>query len=834
MLFSILLFFLFFLYSGSSRAGEPEYTSPQPLTIPGIIYPTGFSEPVSGMVTVRFTITPEGEVTDAVALSASHPFFIPPVLTALKQAKFIPAQWNGTSVSSVVETTISISPPPSPRYGVLKGTIKKRGSRDPVVGAEVRGEGGGSLAVTTSDEEGRFSLTFSPGVVTIGVYAPGFLPYRTEEAIEEGEVVTVVYRLTPLFLNTLEVIIEGERPRQEISRLTLKTQEIRAVPGTFDDVLRVAQKLPGVATPSELSGQLLIRGSDNRDNRVYVDDLPLLLLYHFGALKSVIASELIQDVNLYPSNFSVHYGDALGGILEVRLRDPRPDQVQGRAMVSTILSEGVFEAPLLHNTGMLLAARRSYLDLFFHQIFPEERTGLTPVVVPWFYDYQGRVVHLRGTWTVRATVLGTKDRFEFVVPPERNLYPEFFTGVDLTSEEHTQMVRSTYAQNPLTHETTLGMRESRQKVQLSSDQFFELKGLHGAFRHETIYSFAPGWRLTAGLDIKISRPAIEFTAPRPPRQGEFDYDPFTAPLSSASVSYRVDREGVYSSLHYEGELAWMDLGVRSDRDGRSEVTTLDPRLSGGFRLGSPGDLRWGAGVFHQFAQLEENAPIVGEPRVGPSRGIHLLLGWGRDLPGGFNTKVETFYKLFDRLIIPTRDPLAPERYRNKGKGRAYGGEFTLMKPLTGNLFGWMNYSYVRSFRTDLKGKEEPFRFDQPHILNLILTYLPTIHWELGFSLRYASGNPLKSVTDRFYYGDQGFYLPLREHQGERLPPYLRLDLRGKYTFLFPTWNLSILLEILNATMHTNVLGVTYNRDYTQRSFIQSFPILPYLGVEGRF
>jgi hypothetical protein len=115
-----------------------------------------------------------------------------------------------------------------------------------------------------------------------------------------------------------------------------------------------------------------------------------------------------------------------------------------------------------------------------------------------------------------------------------------------------------------------------------------------------------------------------------------------------------------------------------------------------------------------------------------------------------------------------------------------------------------------------------------------LSYYPSVHWEFGGALRYTTGNPLPTIVDRFYYGDLGSYLPIQENLGERFPPYFRLDLRAKYIFLFPAWNLGVLLEVLNATMHTHPLGVTYNRDYTRRSFIQSFPILPYLGVEASF
>ena len=47
------------------------------------------------------------------------------------------------------------------------------------------------------------------------------------------------------------------------------------------------------------------------------------IIYHFGALSSVVPSELVERVDFYPGNYGVAYGGGMGGVVDVHLRDPR-------------------------------------------------------------------------------------------------------------------------------------------------------------------------------------------------------------------------------------------------------------------------------------------------------------------------------------------------------------------------------------------------------------------------------------------------------------------------------------------------------------------------------
>ena len=73
-----------------------------------------------------------------------------------------------------------------------------------------------------------------------------------------------------------------------------------------------------------------------------------------------------------------------------------------------------------------------------------------------------------------------------------------------------------------------------------------------------------------------------------------------------------------------------------------------------------------------------------------------------------------------------------------------------------------------------------------------------------------------------------------EAYSERLPDYLRLDLRTDYSINFQAWRLNLYLEVLNVLDRSNPAGVTYSRDFSRREFVNNLPILQYIGLGAEF
>lgn len=66
---------------------------------------------------------------------------------------------------------------------------------------------------------------------------------------------------------------------------------------------------------------------------------------------------------------------------------------------------------------------------------------------------------------------------------------------------------------------------------------------------------------------------------------------------------------------------------------------------------------------------------------------------------------------------------------------------------------------------------------------------------------------------------------------ERLPAFFQLDLRVDHAWRRPWGVLNLYIDVQNVTNRRNAEGVTYNEDYTHRSFTRGLPIFPSIGVE---
>src|SRR5690606_8120109 len=156
---------------------------------------------------------------------------------------------------------------------------------------------------------------------------------------------------------------------------------------------------------------------------------------------------LLEEITFYPGNFSSTYGRKTGGILNVRVRDPRTDGWHGALETSAIDAWVLAEGPIGDKVSVALAARRSLIDLILPAVL--SGTTLTVTAAPVYYDHQF-ILTYRPTERDRIRLMsyGASDAFAFIVGDDLAEDPNIREvvahdeGEGVRSEEHTSELQS--------------------------------------------------------------------------------------------------------------------------------------------------------------------------------------------------------------------------------------------------------------------------------------------------------------------------------------------------------------------------------------------------------
>jgi hypothetical protein len=105
-------------------------------------------------------------------------------------------------------------------------------------------------------------------------------------------------------------------------------------------------------------------------------------------------------------------------------------------------------------------------------------------------------------------------------------------------------------------------------------------------------------------------------------------------------------------------------------------------------------------------------------------------------------------------------------------------------------------------------------------------------WRLGGRVRYATGNPFTPVAGTYFDANAQDYNPIDGPLlSARLPTYVQLDVRVDRSWRRSWGTIALFLDVQNATNRANAEGVTYDFDYTTRSYTRGLPVFPSIGVE---
>lgn len=817
---------------------------------------------LEGTVGLLVTLDEAGAVIDVVIARPAGHGFDEAAIDAVRRMKFTPAMTEAGPVAVQFEFEYGFvlrpeAPPPeveAPPPVNVEGTITEMGTRRPVEGARVAVAGTDLVAVT--DAEGRFALRGVPvGAVLLRVVSPGHVPLERPIDVVEGEVTVARLWIRAEEYREHEAVGVYRVEEEEVTRRTLTIEEVKRVPGTFGDPVKVVQTLPGAARSPFGTGFLIIRGSNPEDSGVYIDGVRIPIIYHLTGTTSVLSPELIEAVDYLPGGFGVQYGRSMGGVVDIRSKTKFDD---GKLVWGTDIldSQVYYEGNLGKNDqhGVAVGARRSYIDVLL-PLFVSD--GF--VIKPRYWDYQVKWAP-KGTDDRRfsAFVYGFNDVLSVSTPDDfaqgtdqdaqGNLYTEY--------SSHRIVLRWHQAiTDTLAFEVTPSVGVDYADFGLGNELSLRNTNWLGEVRAELPWRPSDAVEVVPGVDFIGGLWSFEFTSP-------FRWEDLDDPLEEReSVALDGHGTGWGPDLYLKANLRPLEdrdrlllvPGVRYNivtltyngsitGEGATDpwtITSVDPRLTGRFEVVDRVFLKGGSGLYHEPPQPHESVGIGTSVDLDFERSWSSDLGFEHHLTPAVSYDVDFFYKDMSRLVVFNEawGGYGDQAFLNAGEGRAYGVELILRHAKVDRFFGWISYTYSRSIRKDAPDDDwYPFDYDQPHIFSAQGGYDLPRDFAVSAQVQYVSGNPDSAYDASVCDLDALWCNPFEDGQyhGERLPPYVQASVRFDRLWTFKRWQLATYVDLMNVVRGVNPEFTVYNYDYTEHAYVRGLPFIPNVGVEARF
>ena len=870
----------------ASEQSTPEDLVPPKLTVgpSTFVYPDALRErevPPSGRITIEYVVGTDGVPKEIVVLESPDPAFDALAIAIVAKLRYEPASYRGELVEVELALAFDVEAPsrepevppdepvPEPDHDPddpddpeaevpvrISGRVREAGYRTPIEGASVLAIPAGDLPIgevrgtryeapadpewtfsVRTDTEGRYELRGVPeGKVRVIILAAGYI--RVDRVVELKPDKVLEIDAWPRRVSTnpyrTEVVVARE-PMPEVVEHSLSLDEVRKIPGTQGDALKAILSFPGVARAPFGSGLLAIRGSAPEDSAVFLGYHEMPLLYHFGGLRSVFASEMLAQIDYIPGNFDSRYGDAIGGIINVQPRAGRRDGYHGFVDVNAFDAGFLAEGPI-GKGSFAVAGRRSYIDFLLTNLLPQGG-GINFTVAPRYWDYQVLFDYPVSGGELSVRAFGSSDRLKLVFNGPND-------DPEATEDARNQVETGQYfSRVDLVYRKRLGPWEllvtpafragfSGFKIGEVLNLDIHTKDISGRTELSRQISKRIRWRI--GTEINSTYFDVNVTAP--PLGGGFSV--------SDSAVRRVEgwgfRGAVYSTVTTQlGDAVTLYPGVRAEWFAINNRMGVDPRLRAVWKLSPSTALKGAVGLYTQAVQQPVQVDeTFGNPRLGTQKSMHTSLALAQKLPWESYIEVTGYYKELWRMVAGSRElvvgedgGVGTENYANTGSGRIYGMEVLLRKNLSDNLFGWVSYTLSRSTRRDAPG--EPlrlFEFDQTHILTIIASYRFPRGWQFGARFRLVSGNPYTAVRNGVFDAQIGGYMPIEGPiNGDRLKMFHQLDLRIDKTWVLPVLQLTLYVDVQNVYNRQNSEFINYAYDYQSYSTINSLPIIPSIG-----
>lgn len=753
---------------------------------------------------------------------------------------------------------------------ILSGTVYDING-ETLVGATIRVDQGYSYQ---TNSYGFFSISVPKGQHHLFT---SYFSYATDTLlIDARENKKIMIYMSPLMLSEVEIVSSTATEARNTGDFILPLKQLQKIPSLAgeQDILKAMTFTPGVASGTEGTVGLYVRGGSADQNLILLDDAVVYNPAHLFGFLSVFNPDALKHVELIKGNGPARYGGRTSSVLNILMKEGNTNKKSGSIGIGLVSSRGLIEGPLFKSKGSyMVAGRLAYMGLINTLGRQKYKNGKAN-------EYSG---YNMGDFNVKIN---------YKFSENTTLFVSSYSGAD-QMEIFSRDTKTEYLENKLqwgnntttARLTTLLGAKTYLKTMLIYSRFFYKNGLNYFSKDETDAQHS-GYVSRSTVNDVTAKSEIDYYLSHrytmrfgmsaskhwfTPRNNSIFT---TTPDTSVTTSLINRSEAGELTFYTEQEVKLSDktglnAGLRLNAfltDGKKYFMP-EPRFQLHYRPAVPITLRGSFSGGQQCLHLLSNAglgfqndvwvPVTRD--IKPQRVWQSATGITYDYQQiGLSLSLDVFYKkLFNQIEYREGSTSFSSLTQNwydlvavNGTGTSKGIEIGAIKS-TGRFTGLLAYTLSKSDRRfdELNnGQAYPFIYDYTHNLNATFNWRINKRWDFSGTWVWHTGAAISFPTSVLNGPDNQFLYLYKDRNNARLPDYKRADIGFNRTvidrkgreriFSFSIYNVFFRKNPLTAKLINEIVGFDLNTgqyNYKSSILLQGFiPIVPSVSYSLKF
>lgn len=764
----------------------------------------------------------------------------------------------------------------------VSGQVTDVDSKFPIQGAIVELVGANPINFAQSDSQGYFKLKNVPvGSINLKISFSGYKDVFLNNAmVLAGKELNLIVEMEEKVTQMNEVVVKGSNESSKlknefviVSAHSFNVEQTSKFSGSRNDPARMAANFAGVSGANDARNDIIIRGNSPMGVLWRLEGIDIPSPNHFasfgstGGPVSMLNNNTLAKSDFITSAFPAEYGNALAGVLDLKMRNGNKDKHEFVAQIGFNGIEVGAEGPLSkskNGASYLINYRYStlqlfkllkvnfgtgtavpaYQDLSFKFDIPTKKAGIFKIFG------LGGMSHIE---LIGSEIDLTKKGASLYGNENEDIYNKVRTGIIGLS--HTYFINSkTYTKIAVaaSHQRQFTEIDTVNYINRSDVQSYTLSALrsnkysfHGLLNKKINTKHTLVFGLMADVyDLRFS-------------DSIFYLQKFIPLKYGAGYCGLIQS---YINWQYKiNALLTLNSGVHVQSFTLSNSIGLEPRLSIKYQLGRHQFMSFGYGLHHQIQPLPTyyngvftatGNLVATNLSMGFSRSNHWVMGYDIFLKKDFHIKTEIYYQYIDKVPVENlssnfsmlnagADFSIPNNTNlvNKGIGRNYGLELTVEKNLSKGYYFLLTASL---FQSQYQGADQIWRntaFNGHYVVNGLAGY------EHKFKSKKKKSQHDLSIDAKLTVAGGRYYTPIDFVNSELLhrevryedrafsasyPIYFRPDVKIAYRFNRKKTTQEISIDFQNFANYKNVFRKSYNlRTNTENTqYQQGLFILP--------